>query len=93
MLSTIDKRTYCTRITDTARSLIDVIIVNNEHRIVNSGVVVMSVSDHSLIFCILKVGVPKAKPRTMEYRSYKQFDVNSFNKDPNNVPWNIVDNE
>lgn len=82
-----------TRVTNTARSLIDVILVNNEHRIIDSGVVPMSLSDHSLVFCVLKVGVPKAKPRTMEYRSYKHFDVNSFNKDLNNVPWNIVDNE
>ena len=82
-----------TRVTDTARSLIDVIFVYNEHRVVDSGVIPISLSDHYLILCILKAGVSKAKPRTMEYRSYKHFDVNSFNRDLNNVPWSILDIE
>ena len=82
-----------TRIVDTTRSLIDVILVNNEYRIIKSGVVPISLSDHFLIFCVLKAGVTKAQPRTMEYRSYRQFDANAFNRDLNNVPWNVVYNE
>ena len=46
-----------TRVTDKSRTLIDVILVNNEHRIVDSGVVPVSLSDHFLIFCVLKTGV------------------------------------
>ena len=58
-----------TRITETSKSVIDVILVL--HRIVNSGVASLSVSDHSdhslkFNYCALKAGVPKAKPRTME---------------------------
>ena len=82
-----------TRIVDNTRSLIDVILVNNEYRIIKSGVVPISLSDHFLIFCVLKAGVTKAQPRTMEYRSYRQFDANAFNRDLNNVPWNVVYNE
>ena len=81
-----------TRITDSARTLIDLIMVNNEHRIVKSGVVPVPLSDHYLVFCIIKVGVlNKSKPRLIEYRSYKNF--NDFNDDVRNVPWHIVDNE
>jgi hypothetical protein len=83
-----------TRITDTSRSLIDLIIVNNAHRIVKSGVVPFPLSDHYLVFCILKVGVlNKAKPRIIEYRSYKNFNANEFNNDLGNVPWHVIDNE
>ena len=82
-----------TRIVDTTRSLIDVILVNNEYRIIKSGVVPISLSDHFLILCLLKAGVTKAQPRTMEYCSYRQFDANAFNRDLNNVPWNVVYNE
>ena len=38
-----------------------------------SGVVLSSISDHSLVFCILKEGVTKAKPRIIEFRSYKSY--------------------
>ena len=82
-----------TRITEQSKSLIDVILVNNQHRIVDSGVVPLSISDHSLIYCIVKAGVPKATPRTIEYRSYRGFDENAFIQDLNNVPWHIVDDE
>jgi len=82
-----------TRITEQSKSLIDVILVNNEYRVVDSGVVPLSISDHSLIYCIVKAGFPKATPRTIEYRSYRGFDENAFIQDLNNVPWHIVDDE
>ena len=50
-------------------------------------------SDHSLIYCVLKAGVPKATPRTIEYRSFKGFDENAFIQDLENVSWHIVDDD
>ena len=55
--------------------------MNNEHRIVNCGVVPVALSDHSLVFCVFKAGVAKAQPRIIEYHSYKQFDIHAFIKD------------
>jgi hypothetical protein len=83
----------CTRITDTSETLIDLIFVNNEHRFVKSGVVLSSISDHSLVFCILKVGVTKPKPRIIEFCSYKSYNADTFIEDLNNVPWHVVQNE
>ena len=85
--------TELTRITEQSKSLIDVILVNNQHRIVDSGVVSLSIGDHSLIYCVLKARVPKATPRTIEYRSFKGFDENALSQDLKNVPWHIVDDE
>ena len=82
-----------TRITSTTRSLIDLVFVNNQHRIVDSGVVSLSLSDHSLVYCVVKSGVKKAPPRTIEYRSYKSFNANTFIQDLNNVPWHVVESE
>ncbi len=82
-----------TRLTDKSRTLIDVILVNNEHRIIDSGVVPFSLSDHYLIYCVLKAGVTKGPPRIIEYRSYKHFDVNAFIKDLESVPWHLIENE
>ena len=53
----------------------------------------LSISDHSLIYCIVKAGVPKATPRTIEYRSYRRCNENAFIQDLNKVPWHIVDDE
>ena len=56
----------------------------------DSGVVHVTLSDHFLIFCVLKSGVAKASPRTIEYRSYKHFDVNAFKRDLEGVPWHVL---
>ena len=85
--------TEATRVTETCQSLLDVILVNNDHRINDSGVVPVSLSDHYLVYCVLKAGVIKAPPKTIEYRSYKNFDANTFLADLNNVPWHIIENE
>ena len=69
------------------------ILVNNHHRIIDSGVVSLSISDHSLIYCLLKAGVPKATLRIIAYQSFKGFDENAFIQDLKNVPWHIVDDE
>ena len=53
--------------------------------------VALSISDRSLVYCILKVGVTKAK--IIEFRSYKSYDRDLFLKDLNNVPWHLVYNE
>lgn len=59
-----------TRLTANNESLTDVIFVNNNYRVVGQGVIHLSLSDHSLVYCIIKAGVPKASPRVIEYRSY-----------------------
>ena len=51
--------------TETSRSLLDVILVNNDHRITDSAVVPVPLSDHYLVYCILKAGVIKAPPKTI----------------------------
>ena len=74
--------------------MIDLVFANNEHRIVKSGVVPVSLSDHFLVFCIIKAGITtKAKPRILEYRSYKNFNPTLLNDDLRNIPWHIVENE
>ena len=67
--------------------------MNNDHRITDSGVVPVSLSDHYLVYCVLKAGVIKATPKTIEYRSYKNFNVNTFLADLNSVPWHVIENE
>ena len=53
-----------TRICEQTRTAIDLVFVNNSHRIVESGVIHSTISDHSVVFCTMKSGVPKA-PKVM----------------------------
>ena len=70
-----------TRITEHSRTLIDLIFVSDNHRIVQSGVIHASLSDNSVTFCVMKGGVPKLPPRKFEYHSFKNYNKDPFVKD------------
>ena len=74
-----------TRITEKSATPIDLLFVSNYHRIIGSGVLHPSLSDHALIYCILKAGIPKLPPRTIEYRSYKNYSQIAFVNDLKNI--------
>ena len=67
-----------TKITDTSTSLLDVILVTDKHLVVESGVVNVCISDHSLVFCTLSLKVPKPSPHNICVRSYKNYNPDLF---------------
>ena len=82
-----------TRITENSSTLIDLLFANNNHRIVSSGVLHVNLSDHSLIYCVVKAGVRRAPGRVIEYRSYKTYSKQSFLADPVHVNFDLIDEE
>ena len=46
-----------TRISAHSRTIIDLLFVNCSHKVVQAGVMYPLISDHSLIFCVIKGGV------------------------------------
>ena len=80
-----------TRICEQTRTAIDLVFVNNTHRIVDNGVIHSAISDHSFVYCTMKSGVPKHLPKSIEYRSYREYDKSSFIKDLKETDWNMVD--
>ena len=80
-----------TRICEQTKSAIDLIMVNNNHRILESVVIHSAISDHSIVFCTIKSGVPKSQPKTVEYRSYRKYDKDAFVKDLAETNWNLID--
>ena len=80
-----------TRITINSKTLIDLICVNNPHRLVQAEVLHTSLSDHALVLCVQKVGVPKSSPKYFEARSYKNYCKESFVRDFNQVPWSLIE--
>ena len=85
--------TSATRITQSSQSIIDLIFVNNVHRVVESGVFPLDISDHSLIFCVIKAGVAKSggNYRDISYRCYKNYNSANFNRDLESVDWSFLD--
>ena len=80
-----------TRATENSSTTIDLIFVNNSHRIVQSGVLDSSISDHNVVFCTIKGGVKKLPPKVFEYRCFKNYDKETFLKDLTNVPWSAIE--
>ena len=80
-----------TRVTETSKSTIDLILVNNTHRIVQCDVLDASISDHHAIFCVIKGGVKKLPPKVFEYRSFKNYEKKAFISDLEQVPWSVIE--
>lgn len=59
-----------TRITKTSKTLLDLILTNNKKRILSSGVVDVQISDHSLVFTILRLSAPRLQSRKIYARKY-----------------------
>ena len=62
-----------TRITDRLSTLTDLFFSNTTHRVTGHGVTHLTISDHSMILCVIKSGVTKAPGKTIEYSSFKHY--------------------
>ena len=62
-----------TRITKSNKTLLDLILTNNKKRILSSGIVDAQISDHSLIFTILRLSAPRLQLRKIYARSHHIF--------------------
>ena len=60
-----------TRITAQTRSLLDVIMVTPLTKIKNSGVINTGISDHYLVYCIMKVKSKKPNPKYIHVKAIK----------------------
>ena len=80
-----------TRISESSSTLIDLLFVNNSHKIVDSGVIHLPISDHSIIVCVIKGGVKKGPSRIIEFRSYKRYCEDAFINELDEVNWHLID--
>ena len=76
-----------TRVTPNHKSLIDHVITNATHKIINFGVHPLSISDHNLVFVVRKQGIPRGNPRIIETRNFKRFDKTNFINDIAAAQW------
>ena len=75
------------RITETSSSLIDLCLTNSISTVVDSGVIHLSISDHSLIYMVRKAHYVRSGARTIKIRTLKNFSSEDFLRDLNQQPW------
>ena len=76
-----------TRVTKISKSLIDVLLTRNGECYATSGSLHLELSDHDLIFTVRKNKNSRPKPRLIEFRSMKNFNLPDFLADLKRVPW------
>jgi hypothetical protein len=62
-----------TRITEHSSTLIDLAVVTDTEKIIESGVVQCSISDHSLIFLIRPTRKPRKTFKNIQFRIFKNY--------------------
>ena len=70
-----------TRITSHTQTLLDLFITNKPENIINSGVIQLGISDHSLIYGCRKIAMSKNLPKIVETRNFKHYKISEFKRD------------
>ena len=79
--------TMPTRLTDTAESLLDVILTNKPHYFKASGVYNPEVSDHALVYGMLTEKVKHYQSKVVTFRDFKKLDEGSIRENLWTAPW------
>ena len=78
-----------TRVTKNSGTLTDVIAVNNESIVADSGTIVSNFSDHSIVYCIINRKIKKPKTCYKEFRSFRHFEASAFQNDLMSVSYGM----
>ena len=80
-----------TQVTNLTETLIDVILVSNAKQVLKTEVLQSSISDHDLVYALLRLKQQRPKPTYINIRSFKHYDLNKFHTDVSQAPWSILD--
>lgn len=76
-----------TRVGPNSSSLMDWILVSHPGRILKSGVLPDSLSDHSIVFCIWKIKLPHLPPKLIRVRKWNNINPEHFIQDILDINW------
>ena len=80
-----------TRTTESTMSLIDVILVSNSNYVVKSSVLNSSISDHDLVYIILRLKRDRNSAAFVSKRSFKEYSKELFASEISLAPWSVLD--
>ena len=84
-----------TRVTSQSSSLINVILASNTDLVVKGGVEMTHISDHYLVYSILKLKLSKSSPNYVLATSLKNYSPEQFKSDLAQIIWeeNLIHND
>ena len=80
-----------TRVTESLRSLLDVILASQTKQVVKAGVMDSSISDHDMVFAVLHLKVSRPRTTYITTRSLKKYNPDAFQFDMSGAPWSVVE--
>ncbi len=80
-----------TRVTAQSKTLIDLFYTSKYELFNESGVIQTSLSDHYMIYAIRRAKPMKGQHKTINYRSFKDFDEDNFISDLSDLPWDDIE--
>ena len=80
-----------TRITESSKSLLDVILASHANQVQKAEVIQSSISDHDLVYVLLCLKKLRPKPTFVTTRSYKHYNADAFLHDISQVPWSVIE--
>ena len=79
-----------TRVTETSKSIIDIVLTVNKDFVENCIVKSSSISDHNLVCFNLRLKAPRPRHSYVTIRSYKNYDRDNLLVDLSRVPFHMV---
>ncbi|CAB3996972.1 Hypothetical predicted protein [Paramuricea clavata] len=76
-----------TTIASQTSSLLDVIMISSSSKVKSSEVVDIGISDHSMIYCTLKLRADKPRLEYKDVRSFKNYNSESFKAELSQLPF------
>lgn len=76
-----------TRVGPSSSSLLDWILVSHPDRILHSGVLPDSFSDHSIVYCVWKIKMPHLPPKFIKVRKSNNIHTELFIQDILGINW------
>ena len=76
--------------TESSRSLLDIILVSDPVLVKSSGVVEITISDHYLVHVVINLWPPKQAPTYIVTRSFRNYKAGQFANDIANMPWDTM---
>ena len=83
--------TKLTRVTTKTSSLIDLIVTTRQDLVCKSGTFPLGISDHHLIYALLRLKNKRPPPKIISTRDFKHMNVDSFRAEMECVPFHIAD--
>ena len=80
-----------TRITDTSRTLIDVILTNKPEIFKESNVYDPGLSDHRMVYAVTRENAIHYPSKVISFRRFKNLNEDELLKDLSVAPWHVED--